>query len=260
MYRGKVRMKFSIITVCYNSADTIEKTIKSVLCQKAVEIEYIIIDGDSSDGTLEIIKKYSKNNNIIKWISEKDFGIYDAMNKGIKFATGDIIGILNSDDYFIIDMALKQIENYFTSDENLDSVYANINYIENKIPYKVTRKWISGERKAFNTGWHPAHPAFYVKRSVYEKYGLFDLKYKLAADFELMLRFMDKYNISSKYLPVALINMRLGGETNKSIKNVLRQNIECITAFKKNGVSINCLTYPIRRLFPKIMNLIRIKG
>lgn len=249
-------MKFSIITVCYNSANTIEETIESVLFQKDIEFEYIIIDGKSIDGTVEIIKKYSNYSNIIKWISETDIGVYDAMNKGIRLATGDIIGIINSDDYFITDKALKKIEECFISGKNIDSVYADINYIDKIVPNKIVRKWISGERKPFNTGWHPAHPAFYVKKSVYVKFGLFDLKYKLAADFELMLRFLDKYNISSKYLPVTLINMRLGGETNKSMKNILKQNVECIKAFKKNDIPINSFIYPFRRLFPKIKGLI----
>lgn len=253
-------MLISIITVCYNSKDTIENTINSVLSQKYVDIEYLIIDGNSNDGTKEIIKSYKLKYNNIKFISEIDKGIYDAMNKGIKMSSGEIIGILNSDDYYIDEYVLNKIHSLFKEDNNLDSIYSNINYINRSYNSIILRKWISGDKKPFNKGWHPAHPAFFVRKYIYEKYGLFDLKYKLAADFEIMLRLLDKYKITTKYLNETIINMRVGGVTNKSIKNILIQNIECIKAFKNNKIKVNIFTYPIRRLYPKFINKYKRRG
>lgn len=242
-------MKFTILTVCYNSAKTIESTIQSVLSQTYHNIEYIIIDGESKDETIEIIKKYEKK--ITKWVSEPDKGLYDAMNKGIALATGDVIGLINSDDLFCDKNALEKVIQVFDSNPNLDSVYADLYYVSQSNIDKIIRKWTTGKQRKFNSGWHPAHPTFYVKREVYEKYGYFDLKFNLAADFEIMLRFLDKYNISTKYVKDFFVKMRLGGETNKSFKNIYKQNLECIDAFKKNDLPVNSLLYPFRRIIPK---------
>lgn len=249
-------MNITIITVSYNSKDTIEHTFRSILNQDYANYEYIVVDGASDDGTLNIINKYqSEFQGRMRWISEKDKGLYDAMNKGIRLANGDIIGFLNSDDFFNFDNVLKKIVRKFEEDSSLDSVYADINYVKKNNPRKIVRRWTSGPRRSFKTGWHPAHPAFYVKREVYQKYGLFDTSFELAADFELMLRFLDRFKISTYYINKPFVNMRLGGVTNNSYRNFLKQNIECIRAFQKNNLSIN-FTYPIYRLLPKIYQYI----
>lgn len=242
-------MKISLITVSYNSAKTIETTFKSVLQQTYSNIEYILVDGGSTDNTLKIAKKY--NEIITLLVSEQDNGLYDAMNKGINLATGDIIGLINSDDLFCDPNALTKVAKKFKKDNNLDSIYADLYYVNQKDINKISRGWITGKQKPFKYGWHPAHPTFYVKKSVYDKYGLFDLNFKLAADFEIMLRFLEKYKITTTYLDEPLVKMRLGGQTNKSFKNIYNQNLECLRAFKKNDVKVVKLLYPFFRIVPK---------
>lgn len=209
-------MKITIITVCYNSEKTIEKTILSVLSQNIDNFEYIIVDGLSKDNTMNIINKY-KNKNIIS-ISEKDNGIYDAMNKGIKLATGDIIGILNSDDVYAYNNVLFDVKRMFEND-NIECCYGNIIYIKNNKPY---RYWRSGNPRTFKYGWMPPHPAFFVKRSVYEKYGLFRLDCGVNADYELMLRFMEFHKIRAKWVNKTFVLMQAGGRSNDGIKTRLK--------------------------------------
>ncbi len=245
-------MKFSIVTVAYNSASTIRDTIESVLYQSFSNIEYIIIDGLSKDNTVDIIKEYEpKFNKKMRWISEKDNGIYDAMNKGLNMATGDVIGIINSDDILSDPKALSKVMTYFIEDDSIDCVYADLYYVSQNDINNIVRYWKTGEKRSFSKGWHPAHPTFYVKKSVYDKKGVFDLNFKLAADFELMLRLVEKERISMIYLPEPLVKMRLGGATSKNFTNIKNGNLECIQAFKKNRISVSPL-YPFYRLLPKI--------
>ena len=247
-------MKISIITVSYNSEATIETTFQSVANQTHDNIEYIVVDGGSTDGTLDLITKYSKH--ISKWVSEPDKGLYDAMNKGIAMATGDVVGLINSDDLFCDNKAIEKVMNVFTNNSTLDSVYADLFYVSQNNTNNIVRRWITGEQKKFKKGWHPAHPTFYIKKDIYKKHGDFDLSYKLAADFEIMLRFLDRYKISTQYLKEPLVKMRLGGETNKSFKNIINQNSECIRAFKENEISVHNFLYPLLRLAPKFMQFI----
>lgn len=247
-------MKFSIITVCFNSESTLETTIQSVISQTYKNIEYIIVDGNSKDNTISIIKQY--NSNVTKWISEPDKGLYDAMNKGVSMATGDVIGLINSDDLFCDNRAIDKVVSVFNKNPNLQSVYADLFYVSQDNTNKIIRHWKTGEYKRFNKGWHPAHPTFYVKREVYLKYGLFDLNFKLAADFEIMLRFLEKHKISTIYLKEPLVKMRLGGETNKSLSNILEQNKECLKAFEKNNLKVSKVLYPLNRLFPKLQQFV----
>lgn len=242
-------MKISIITVSYNSDKTIETTFKSLSEQSYDDIEYIVIDGGSTDDTLNIVKKYRDIINIM--VSESDKGLYDAMNKGIKLATGDVIGLINSDDLFYDHNALEKVVEVFKKNKKLDSVYADLYYVSQHNINKIIRRWVTGNQRQFKYGWHPAHPTFYIKKSVYDKFGLFDLSFNLAADFEIMLRFLAKYKISTTYLKEPLIKMRLGGETNKSFKNIFLQNIECLRAFKKNDIKVVKLLYPFFRIIPK---------
>jgi len=249
-------MKISIITVVRNNVATINDAIESVLSQTYKNIEYIIVDGASTDGTVEVVQGYT--NKIDKFISEKDQGLYDAMNKGIGLATGDVIGILNSDDVYFDKNVLENIVNTFR-DKQLDSVFGDLYYVNKDDLNKIVRYWKSSDFKlgSFAKGWHPPHPAFFVKKDIYEKYGMFDLQLKVSADFDLMLRFLEKYQISSMYLPKILVKMRIGGESNSSLKNIITSNQSILKSFKKNGIRVNILMYLFYRLVPKIIQIIK---
>jgi glycosyltransferase len=236
-------MKVSIITVVYNNKNTIKDAIESVLNQTYKNIEYIIIDGGSTDGTVDIIKSYGDK--IDKFISEKDNGIYDAMNKGLKLATGDIVGILNSDDFYASNDVIERVVKEFI-EKKVDSVYGDLVYVNAKNTDKIVRYWKSKPFKEglFQKGWHPAHPTFFVKKEIYDKYGVFNLNFKIAADYELMLRFLEKHKISSSYIPEVFVKMRVGGESNQSIKNIIKANLESYKAWKENDLQIS----PIRML------------
>ncbi|MEK9154616.1 MAG: glycosyltransferase family 2 protein [Patescibacteria group bacterium] len=228
-------MKISIITVSYNSAATIEDTIESVLSQSYKDIEYIIIDGGSTDGTLEIINKYKGK--IAKFISEPDKGLYDAMNKGIKLTTGAIIGTLNSDDVYADEKVIELVVENMKIKE-ADVLWGNLIYVDKFNLNKIIRYWKSSnyQEAKFKIGWHPPHPTFFVKKSIYEKYGVFNLDFKIAADYELMLRFLEKYKIKSCYFDKVLVKMREGGISNKSIYNIIKANIEVANAWKINNL------------------------
>lgn len=245
-------MKFSIITATFNSENTIRDTIESVLSQSFQSYEYLVIDGGSKDSTISIVKEYLPAfEGRLRFVSEPDKGIYDAMNKGFKMAGGDYLALINSDDFFSDGQALEKVSDCFDRNPDADAVYADLCYVSQSDKDRIVRKWVTGAQRPFNKGWLPAHPTFYVKRSVYEKYGYFNLDYRLAADFELMLRFVEKYHIQLTYLEEPLVRMRLGGATSKNIQNIFRQNLECIRAFRDNGLPVSPL-YPLYRLLPKI--------
>ena len=227
----------SLITVSFNSHDTIEDTIISVKSQIYPNIEYIIIDGGSTDETLNIIKKYPEV--VSQYLSESDNGIYDAMNKGISLAKGDVIGFINADDMLAGPTVIEHIVETF-SNNKIDACYADLEYVDQFDLSKVIRYWKSSSFKPgfFSKGWSPPHPTFYVKKSVYEQFGLFSLDYKMGNDIELMLRFLEKNQINSIYVPETWVKMRLGGVSNKSISNVILQNREIIKAAKDNGIPI----------------------
>lgn len=240
-------MKVSIITISYNSAETIEDTIKSVVSQDYDNIEYIIIDGASKDDTLSIVDKYKDN--IAKVISEKDKGIYDAMNKGVEHATGDIIGILNSDDYYYDESVISEVVRLFEN-EKTDGLYADLVYVDREDSEKVIRYWKSGEYVPgkFLRGWMPPHPTFFVKREVYSKFGLYSTDLRSAADYEFMLRVIHKHNISLSYMPRILTKMRVGGMSNVSLKNRWRANMEDRRAWKINGLKPRWYTLTVKPL------------
>lgn len=240
----------SIITGTYNSAIFVADCVKSVHMQSYQNIEHVIIDGASKDDTLTVIKQTP--NRIGQIVSERDDGIYDAMNKGLKTANGDILGILNSDDFYNSDNVISEVVDAF-KDPAIDCVYGDLLYVDQENTDKVVRKWVTGpyKTKCFQKGWHPAHPSFFVRKSVYEKYGYFNLSLDLAADFEIMLRFMEKHKIKGSYLPFPMVRMRLGGATNKSIKNIIKGNKECLASFRMNKIKVSGL-YPLIRLLPKV--------
>lgn len=227
--------KVSIITVCYNSAKTIEDTILSVLNQTYDNIEYIIVDGLSTDNTLEIVNNYKDK--IAKVVSEKDAGLYDAINKGIGLATGEIIANINSDDFYIDNNVIADVVAKM-EEEKSDTLYADLYYVEAIDTNKVTRNWVSGDYKKglFFKGWMPPHPTFFVRKSIYDSYGKFNLELKSAADYEIMLRFIHKHESSISYLPRVIVRMRVGGVSNVSLINRLKANREDKRAWEMNGL------------------------
>lgn len=231
-------MKISLITISFNSEDSILETFKSVKNQSFKDYKYLLIDGGSEDGTLTIAKN---QDHISKIVSEPDNGIYDALNKGIKNSTGEIIGFLNSDDAFYDENSLQQI--FDTFDDNTDCVFGDLIYTDKN--EKVKRVWRGSKFKkgSFKKGWMPAHPTFYCRRSVYEKFGLYDGSYKIAGDFELMLRFLEKHNLRSKYIPKILVNMKVGGASNYGIKSKIDILNEEFRAFEENDIAINKFSY-----------------
>ncbi len=239
--------KVSIITVCYNSAITIEDTIKSVINQDYKNIEYIILDGQSKDNTISIIEKYKEQIAVFK--SELDNGMYDALNKGIDLASGEIIAILNSDDFYINNHVISKVVDQMTS-KGVDALYGDLWYVDQVDTNKIIRKWISGEYKPglFLKGWMPPHPAFFVKKSVYEQHGKFDLSLQSASDYELMLRFIHKHKVSITYLPEVLVKMRIGGTSNASFKNRVRANKEDRKAWSKNELTPKWYTLILKPL------------
>ena len=228
-------MKVSIITITYNSESTLIDTIDSVLNQTYTDIEYIIVDGKSSDSTVSIIHSYKDK--ISKFISEKDNGLYDALNKGIAMATGDIIGVLHSDDFYTNHQVIEKVVQTFNLNQ-ADAVYADLFYVDKTNVDKILRKWKSGNYKhgMFVNGWMPPHPTFFVRRHCYEKYGSFNLDLVSAADYELMLRFVHKHQIKLAYLPEFIIKMRAGGLSNASLSNRIRANKEDRKAWLMNGL------------------------
>lgn len=243
-------MKISIVTVAFNAEKTIRDTINSVLSQKGVDLEYVIIDGKSTDQTVPIIQEFK--NQIDQFVSEADQGIYDGMNKGVKLAKGDIIGILNSDDFYWDDKVLQKVTHLF-EDETVDGVYADLVYVDAADTNKITRAWKSGDYKkgAFKKGWMPPHPTFFVRKQVYEKYGAYSLDLKSAADYEFMLRTIHKHEIKIAYLPEIIVKMRAGGVSNASLKNRLKANREDRMAWKMNKLKPSMWTF-IRKPLSKV--------
>lgn len=243
-------MKVSIITITYNSQLSLIDTIDSVLKQTYKNIEYIIVDGASTDDTISIIKSY--NGKISKFVSEKDSGLYDALNKGIDLATGDIVGILHSDDFYTNEFVIENIVKTI-AENNADAAYADLYYVDKSDTSKIFRKWKSGNYKhgMFLKGWMPPHPTFFVKREYYQRYGKFNLQLKSAADYELMLRFIHKHKIKLAYLPEFIIKMRVGGKSNVSLKNRISANNEDKKAWKINGLKPHFYTLyakPLRKI------------
>lgn len=231
-------MKVSIITVVYNNKETIHDAIDSVLSQTYKNIEYIVVDGASTDGTVDIVKHYGDK--IAHFISEKDDGLYDAMNKGIKLATGDIVGILNSDDFYKDKLVIEKVVQEF-QDKKVDSLFADLVFVKPENLDKTVRYYDSSHFKPerFAYGWMPAHPTFFVKIEVYEKYGTFKLDYKIAADYEILVRFLQKYKVSYTYLNQVIIKMRMGGISTSGLKSNYILNKEIIRACKENGIKTN---------------------
>ena len=231
-------MKVSVITTTFNTGKTVEDTIKSVLNQTYSDIEYIIIDDESTDDTLGTVNKYKDK--ITKIVSAKHSGIFGALNTGVSLATGEIVAILNSDDFYISNDVIETVVNEFTK-AGVDCVWGDIVIIDKNDTDKIVRNWKSSpyEEGKFQKGCHPPHPAFFVKRAVYEKYGLFRTDLWTSADYELVLRFLEKNRISSSYIPKVLTKMRNGGQSSKGFYNWIRGNIGSYRAFKINNLKVS---------------------
>lgn len=238
----------SVITVSYNAVLTIEQTILSVINQTYLNIEYIIIDGGSTDGTVNVIKKYADK--IAYWVSESDKGIYDAMNKGIRMATGDVVGILNSDDFYTDENVLQTVADNFMN-YSVDAVYGDIHFVHDADLGKCVRYYSSRLFSPFwlRFGFMPAHPSFYCKREVFDKAGLYSLDYKIGADYEMMVRLFRKYGISSRYISKDFVTMRTGGASNRYFRNRLTLIREDVKACRDNGIYTNSFLVSLKFLY-----------
>lgn len=232
----KDNLKISIITVAFNSAKTIRDTISSIIKQDYKNVEYIVIDGNSTDETNLIVSEFKDSVDV--HVSENDKGIYDAMNKGIKLATGDIVGILNSDDFYPNSYVLSNVIKTFNMNK-CEAVYGDLVYVNAQETSKIKRYWQSGPytTKKLKNGWMLPHPTFFVKSSIYKKFGLYNTSLHMAADYDMIIRLLYKFNISAKYIPMILVKMRVGGASNASIIDRLRANKEDGLAWTKNQLN-----------------------
>lgn len=242
-------MKITVITVSYNSAATIRDTLNSVRDQTHPEVEHIIVDGASRDDTRDIARQYSHVNRVI---SEPDNGLYDAMNKGIRCATGAVIGILNSDDFYAHPNVLARVAAAFET-QDTHALYGDLKYVHPRAVHRTVRYWRSGsyQRDHFRFGWMPPHPTFFVRREFYEQFGGYDLNFRTAADYELMLRFLYKHHLPATYLPEVLVHMRTGGVSNASLRRRWQANREDHRAWIKNGFRPSIYTMllkPLRKI------------
>lgn len=243
-------MKISVVTTVRNGAKTIRQTLESVASQDYDNIEHIVVDGDSTDGTQQIIESF--DGSLIRYISEPDSGIYDGMNKGIEMASGDIVGFLNSDDYYADCSVLTQVASCF-KDEKIEGCYANLLYVDAEDTSKIVRFWNSKEYEPgmFECGWMPAHPTFYARREVYQRCGLFDTTLKFQSDFEHTARLIAVNKINTRYINQIWVHMRMGGTTNRSIGNIVKGNLESYKACKKLGLQVTPV-YFVRKFMMRI--------
>lgn len=246
-------MKISIITTTHNSAATVKDTLQSVNAQTYHDIEHIIVDGASNDNTLEIVREYGQR--VAKVISESDKGIYDAMNKGIRAATGDVIGILNSDDFFSSNDVISVVAKTFV-ENNIDALYGDVHFVNPDDLNKMVRYYSSKIFKPslFRLGFMPAHPSFYMKRECYEKYGLYSLDYKIASDYDLLIRYLYKEGISYKYVQKDFVTMRTGGVSTENLNSRITLNKEIVRACKIYGINTNMFLLSLK-YFYKIFEL-----
>jgi glycosyltransferase len=250
--------KISIITVSYNSEATILDTLQSINLQTYEDIEYLVIDGASKDRTMEIVE--AEGRRIALKVSEKDKGIYDAYNKGLSLANGEVIGFLNSDDFYCDNTAIEKVMKVFEN-PNVDACYADLVYVDRNDTSQITRYWKSRPYRngMFKWGFVPAHPTLFLRKRVYEKVGGFDLNYRLAADYEFMLRVFHQYQVNSIYLPEILVKMRNGGATGASIKSIRNQNVEIMRALEQHGIAYSKVRFFLHKLANRFGQRVRAK-
>ena len=235
MHSHRATPKISVITAVFNRAQTIEQALDSVRSQTWPEVEHVVIDGASTDGTLEILRAHEDRIDVL--VSEQDDGIYHALNKGLARATGEVVGLMHSDDFFANDRVLEKVAAAF-ADPAVDGVYADLDYVAKDEPGRIVRHWKSGQYlpRKLAWGWMPPHPTLYLRRSVIEQWGGFDTSFRVAADYDAMLRYLAKGGIRLAYIPEVLIKMRVGGESNRSLTHIMRKSREDHRALRKNGV------------------------
>lgn len=228
-------MKLTVITVCLNAAETIRQCLDSVASQSHPDVEHWVVDGASTDGTAEILAEEREARGY-SMVSEPDQGLYQAMNKGIARATGDVIGFLNADDCYASDTVLAEVAEAL-SDREIEACYGDLRYVSRENPERVVRDWIAGEFEhgSFHRGWMPPHPTFYARRSTYDRLGGFETEYQFGADWELLFRFLEVEQVPVTYVPRHWVTMRLGGETNRSLRNIVTNHRECLHAFRRHG-------------------------
>lgn len=250
-------MKITIITVTYNSALTLKDTIESVLSQNYENYEYIIVDGYSNDNTVDIIRDYApKFGGRMRWISEKDNGMYDGINKGIRMATGDVVGIINSDDFYHRNDILSIINQIFENDDKIQAIYGDVRFVNSDNLDKTVRYYSSKKFKPwkFRWGWMPAHPTFFTYRDNFEKYGYYQYDYHIAADYELLIRFLYTNHLPSKYVEKDFMKMRIGGRSTNGWKANWILNKEIVRGCKENGIYTNMFMLSLK-YFVKIFEL-----
>jgi glycosyltransferase involved in cell wall biosynthesis len=244
-------VKISIITVCRNSKETLQDALDSISDQQYANIEYIIVDGGSSDGTIDLVNQLGKR--VSKFVSSPDRGIYDGMNKGLALATGDYVAYLNSDDFYTNEQVIQQVAQAI-HETNADAIYGDLSYVKRKDPKMRVRYWKSQmfQLGSFVRGFVPPHPTFFMKRKLLDELGGFDLSYSLAADFDLMFRALEIKKYTSTYVPLELTRMRTGGATNISLKNIIRQNQEILRSLRFHGASVSTGGFIARKLLSRI--------
>lgn len=248
-------MKISVLTVALNAADTIEDTLRSVASQTYPDVEHVIVDGASQDATLEIVEWYPER--VAKVVSEHDEGLYYAMNKGLDLVTGDVVGTLNADDVHGDERVLERVAHAF-EDPQLEACWGDMCLMDYHDMHRLKRYWRSSPYRPglFSRGWVPPHPTFFARRDLYAKYGKFDLSYRVAADFELLLRLIEKHRIKTTYISATLTRFRLGGVSNRSLRNVFRGNREILRAFRKHSVPISPL-WPVTKFSEKVLQYVK---
>ena len=252
-------MKISLITATYNSAETLCDTLQSVLNQTFKDVDYIIIDGNSKDNTIDIVKEFEpKFEGRLRWISEKDKGIYDAMNKGVKMAQGDVVGILNSDDFFASDNVLEKVNAAFAENPTIEGVYADVRYVDWNDTSKTVRMFSGKDFKREKICWGqmPPHPSFYVKRECYDKFGLYSLDYPICADYDMFVKMIWIGNIKTLYINDIFVNMRSGGTSSNGLKvhrKIMKERMRCI---REHNLPSNFFKQ-ISRYFGKIISLLK---
>ncbi|MFN7645744.1 MAG: glycosyltransferase family 2 protein [Burkholderiales bacterium] len=248
-------LRVTVVTVCYDAAATIVDTIESVAAQSHPDIEHLVIDGGSRDGTQALVRGHGTR--VARFVSEPDRGVYDAMNKGIAMACGDVVGFLNADDVFEHRDTVAHIVRTM-ADPTLDACYADLIYVDQRDTSRIVRDWRSRDWTPglCLTGWMPAHPTFYARRDLYARYGGFDLEFRLQSDFELMVRMFETHRIRTRYVPERWVRMRTGGMSNRSVGNVVRGNIEAYRACRKNGHPVTPL-FVVRKIASRIPQFLK---
>ncbi len=255
-------MKISVVTVTFNSAKTVRDTIESVLKQEYKDYDYLVIDGGSKDNTVDIIREYEpKFEGRLRWISEKDNGMYDGINKGIRMATGDVVGIINSDDFYYRTDIFQIINDSFVNNPRVEAIYGDIRFVNPDNLEKTVRYYSSKNFRPwrFRFGFMPAHPTFFTYKKNFEKYGYYQYEYHIAADYELLIRHLYTNKVPAKYIPVDFMKMRTGGRSTDGIQANIRLNKEIVRGCKENGIWTNmpllCLKY-----FVKVFELVFTKN